>query len=133
MLKLFDQMGTFQRSLLSAMARMLFYGAWAFYVNSAYGFSVAMKAGIIQGMNSFFLTFVMSIVMEQFFKCFSLALLRFLATFLSSSILVCLFSWTVNYLANTPEILMTILPGCIVSTVYAFSYTLALEKTQPAL
>ena len=125
----FERLNPIQRSLISALAGFLFYGSWAFYVNSSHGNDMATRAFFTQGMNSFFITLVMSLFMEKIYASLTGPRLSFWGTFVSSTIFVCLFSWTVNYVAGTPEILMTILPGCIVSAFYAFSYTTGLRRT----
>lgn len=130
MWRLFERLNPLQRSLISALAGFVFYGTWAFYVNSGHGNTMATRAFFTQGMNSFFITLVMSLGMERLYACLSGPQLRFWGTVVCSSVGVCCFSWSVNYLAGTPEIAMTILPGCVISAVYAFSYTAGLRRAR---
>lgn len=112
------------RSLLSATIGLIGYGAWAWYANSGYGEAAALKAAITQGSYSFSITLVLTLLMEYLYRRSQSVLL----TALPTSLMLYISSYTVNYLAGTPEILMTILPGAIISTIYAIAYSLGLSK-----
>lgn len=53
---------------------------------------------------------------------------RFWKTCVPVCIALYLSSWAVNFLAGTPNILLTILPGALLSSVYTFSYVGTLGK-----
>lgn len=117
------------RTLLSAFAGFVGYGAWAYAANMSYGSDMAWRAFFTQGLYSFVITVVLTSLMEQLF--IRLAALQPKQRFWCSVVPVCLLlyatSWTVNYAAGTPNILLTILPGAIMSTIYAFGYISTLK------
>ncbi len=91
-----------------------------------------MRAALTQGSYSFAVTLILTGLMECLF-----ARLRDWPKqrrLYGSAIPVCLLlylsSYGVNYLAGTPNILLTILPGALISTVYSFSYIGALSKIE---
>jgi len=120
---------TTQRSLISALSGLLFFGAWAFAVNYSHGTYEAVKSACVQGTYSFTVTLVNSLLMEFLFRKVMPKPYRFWGTIILTSIIVCGFSWLVNTLAATPEIWLTILPGCIISSVFAYGYVFTLHKT----
>lgn len=118
------------RSLLAATAGFIVYGGWAFFINYGYGLSAAFKAGATQGSYSFTLTLSLSFLMEWLFQLSSQPRLQFSLAFITPCLLIYCTSWGVNVLTGTPEILLTILPGATISTLYTLSYTLTLFKLQ---
>ncbi len=89
---------------------------------------LALKAAITQGGYSFTVTLSLALIVEWLFvRCkywpFHLTLIGIIAcSFLYLS------SWGINYIAGTPNILLTILPGAMVSTVYTIIYIIGLNK-----
>ncbi len=118
------------RSLMAATAGFTFYGGWAFLINHDHGLMVALKAGATQGSYSFILTLCLSFFMEWLFQISNQPKWQFSLTLFTTCGLIYTTSWGVNALAGTPEILLTILPGAIISSLYTLSYTLALFKLQ---
>lgn len=118
------------RLLVSASAGLLAYGAWAFIANMEHGNSMAYRAAITQGSYSFVITLLLTGIMEWSFKLHqgSSQRMRFWKTCIPVCVLLYLSSWVVNFLAGTPNIFLTILPGAILSSVYTFSYVAALGK-----
>lgn len=110
------------RSLISALMGFIFYGGWAYFVHYDYGHTVAIKAFITQGLVSFTITLVLTQSMEILFKSFTDPRLAYWCTSIIISIVVILFSFSINAIVGTPEIIMTILPGSIISAIYTFSY-----------
>ena len=131
MLKLLRQNKT-ARSLLAATAGFLVYGSWALFINYEYGFAASLKAGLTQGGYSFILTLGLSFMMEWLFQLSRQPIRQFNLTFITTCLLIYATSWSINVLSGTPEILLTILPGAIASTLYTLSYTMALFKVQQA-
>jgi hypothetical protein len=129
---LFHRLTPFQRSLVSALFGLAGYGAWAYIANSAHEFRVALKAACVQGGYSFLLTFIMTMLIEQIYSKFSHMAYRYGAV--ATVILVCLglytSSWAINYIAQTPEILMTVLPGYIIGTGYTATYVYKLSNSR---
>lgn len=116
----------------SAFAAFLGYGAWAWFANMEHGDDMAFRAALTQGTYSFIITLILTGLMECLFS--RLSSWPEHSRFLGSTIPVCLVlyfsSYSVNYLAGTPNILLTILPGAILSTLYTFSYIGALAKIE---
>ena len=132
MLELLRQCKTL-RSLLAATAGFVVYGSWGFFVNYAHGLTVALKAGITQGSYSFTLTLIMSLIMEGLFQLSERPKVKFSLTFFIPCLLIYSTAWSIHTLAGTPEILLTILPGATISTLYTLYtlfYTLTLFRLQ---
>jgi len=125
---LFNNSTAKKRSLISALSGFFGFGLWAYWVNSDYGHSAATKAAFTQGSYSFIVTFLNTYVIEFVYRCLAGRRFRLMITVILTSSLVCSLSWCLNTLLGTPEVLMTILPGCIISSIYGFAYTLALKK-----
>lgn len=118
----------FTRSLVAALMGFVFYGGWAYFVQMGYGFNIALKAFLTQGFISFGITLLLTHFMEIVFNCFGSKGLAFWFTAMSSSLAVVIISVTIHILAGTPEVLMTILPGSLLSVAYSFSYTKLLAR-----
>jgi len=110
------------RSFISALTGLIFYGGWAYFVHYDYGFTIAIKAFFTQGLISFFITLVLTHFMELLFHRFKSRRLGYWLTAIIASVLVVLISFTTNVIVGTPEVIMTILPGSLISTLYSFSY-----------
>lgn len=121
------------RGLLAATAGFLLYGGWAFFINYEHGLNAGIKAGFTQGSYSFTLTLIMAFFMEWVFGLSDNPKRQFSQTFFTTCLLIYSTSWGVNFLAGTPEIFLTILPGATFSTFYTLSYTLALFKLRQNL
>ena len=124
----------FQRSIASATAAFLFYGGWAFLVNSMHGSMIALKAACVQGGYSFTLTFVMTVLVEGLFRVVSklsvsAALVNW-ATIVLTCVIVFTTSWMVNVVAGTPEIFKTVVLGYIIGGIYTVTYVFGLAKAQ---
>ena len=110
------------RSFISAFTGFIFYGGWAYFVHLDYGHVVAFKAFLTQGLVSFSITLVLTQSMETMYKLFSNPRAAYWCTAIIISVLVVLFSYTINAIVGTPEIFFTILPGSVISAIYTFSY-----------
>jgi len=110
------------RSFISALTGLIFYGGWAYFVHYDYGNIVALKAFCTQGLVSFTITLVLTQSMELLYRCFRSPKVAYWFTAVIISVLVILFSMTINIIVGTPKVIMTILPGSIISTIYTFSY-----------
>ncbi len=114
------------------MAGFLFYGSWAFWVNSTHGLEPAVKAACVQGSYSFSLTLVMTLLVESLYK---LALRLFddqylvqWSTILLSCAIIFSTSWIINTIAGTPEILKTVILGYIIGGIYCITYVQGLAR-----
>lgn len=116
------------RSLLAGVAGFVAYGSWAVYANWAHGETIALRSGLVQGSYSFVLTWVMTLVTEWLFT--ALADVAYKVPLLMAIICTTLFAtaYAINYAAGTPEILMTILPGFMIGSIYTLVYVLGLRR-----
>ena len=115
------------RSLLAGLAGFVGYGAWAWYANLDHGADIAMRSGVVQGGYSLALTFLMTLVTEYLYsKLMNVAAGIIVTTVLVSAILFSS-AYTIHMLVGTPEILMTIIPGFIIGTLYTYIYLLGLR------
>ncbi|MEM7098049.1 MAG: hypothetical protein AAF541_07305 [Pseudomonadota bacterium] len=121
----------FARSLFAGLAGFVGYGAWAWYANLGHGDDVAVRSGLVQGGYSLVLTFVMTLVTELIYaRCREVPGAHIVST---GSISVVLFvsAYSIHMLVGTPEILMTILPGWVIGTIYTFFYIMGLKRLSP--
>jgi hypothetical protein len=116
------------RSTLAGIAGFIGYGGWAMFANSGYGSDVAMRSGIVQGTYSLILTFLMTLVTERLFERLGgLSGGRVLTVTVVAGILF-VSAYSIHMLVGTPEILMTILPGFVIGTIYTLVYVLGLSR-----
>lgn len=131
---LFHRLNPIQRSLISAAAGFVFYGAWAFWVNAVHGSMVALRAACVQGGYSFVLTLCMTVLLEGMFRFNSRVFNRRHIINWSTIILCCAVifsgSWAVNAVAGTPEIFQTVILGYVVGGIYSASYVFSLARAQ---
>ena len=113
----------------------LFYGAWAFSVNSGVllisdtiYWSTGIKAALVQGSYSFFVTLMLAIVVEWMFVRLRDVAFKPMWVWLTAVLLLIATSSGLNVLAGTPHVLFTILPGLLVSAIYTALYIIALNK-----
>jgi hypothetical protein len=117
------------------VAGFLFYGAWAFLVNSPWLMNngdvvSASKAALAQGSYSFVITLSLALFVEWMFKRLKDIPGRSLWVFLVAVLLMAVISSVLNISVGTPNVLWTVLPGLLVSAVYTAAYVLALIKTE---
>lgn len=119
------------RMAVSALFALLAYGAWAYWVNRGHGHQPAILAALTQGGYSLLLTLILSLVIEYLFRCLRALPLGSYLLGLVTCLVLYTVSWAVNYWAGTPEIVMTLLPGAIIGTVYTWTYIATLRRLQP--
>lgn len=110
------------RSLGSALAGFLAYGAWAFYANMEHGTGEGLKSALVQGSFSFTITLMLNAIMEFLYGRFHRVKGGVFMTGVAACLLLYSASYSINYLAGTMNIIKTILPGAIFSTVYIVGY-----------
>ncbi|NND81454.1 MAG: hypothetical protein HKN50_03420 [Gammaproteobacteria bacterium] len=135
LLSKFGALSPFQRSSLSALAALLFYGGWAYLVNSMHGPMAATKAALVQGSYSMVLTFVMAVMVETIYwyfgKLFKHLNAQIWATIVLSCAVVFSTSWGVNAWAGTPEIFNTVILGYVIGAIYTTLYVYGLARPAP--
>lgn len=121
-----------QRSLISAVAGLLGYGAWAYWVNAMHGTDKALMAACVQGGYSFALTFVMTMLIEGIYAQLgafqSLRQYRKTMTIVVTCSLIFSLSWWINAMAGTPEIFRTVILGYVVGGFFTIGYVGELVK-----
>ena len=118
------------------LVTILGYGGWAFYSNSPPNGDVelqaiAFRAGIIQGGYSGILTLTNIILLEAVLKHlnnrltlnFSMAVTLTVASAVQYAIII-----PVHLANDTPNILITLLPGFIIGTAFSFGYLLSIKN-----
>ena len=126
-----------KRALITLIA-ILGYGCWALYSNwpaagitdSAAAEMIAIRAGIIQGSYSGLLTLVNIIALEALFlRCndklpcqLNMIVTVCIATIIQYSIII-----PVHVLNQTPNIIITLLPGFIIGTAFSSVYLLSVR------
>ena len=128
----YKRLSPLQRSFLGALLGFAFYGGWAVLVNLMHGKESAIKAGLVQGIYSFILTFFMTLLLETFYlqlrKVVNAERSAVCLTVLVSCSLVFAGSWYVNYVSGTPEIFNTVILGYVFGGIYSIVYTLGLAR-----
>lgn len=122
-------MGALTKSLLSASAGALIYGAWAYWVNMADGESMAIRTGAVQGSFSFVLTLVMTLLLEGLFRLFGQSRRAAVLSLITVSAFLFSTAYSLQWLAGSQAILMTILPGYLIGTGYAAAYLWSLLRS----
>lgn len=124
--------GALLRSFASALAGFVVYGGWAWWVNSAHGEAMGLRAGLIQGSYSFALTFGSTLLMEGLYARLRTSFAPRALTIGSTGVLLLTVPIVIHMLAGTAEILLTIAPGFAIGMVYTTVYVLALAKLSNA-
>ena len=110
------------RSLVSALAGFVAYGAWAFYANMEHGTHEGVKSALVQGGFSFTITLIINVLIEVLYKRFKdVSAGQWITAVIACITLYCA-SYGVNYIAGTMNIIKTILPGAVMSTFYIVGY-----------
>lgn len=132
LVELYKSLSPIQRSIVSAGIGFVFYGGWAVLVNFMHGKDSAFKAGLVQGLYSFVLTFFMTILLEatyqRVFDLLANARTAVAITVIFSCSIVFTGSWYINYLSGTPEIFKTVILGYIFGGLYAMLYSIGLAR-----
>ncbi len=116
------------RIFLPPFAGFLFYGGWAFIINSGHGIEKALIAAFTQGGYSFVITLVLAILIEWLFTRLSSVPWHHIWVFFIAVTILAVTSISLNIIVGTPEVLWTVLPGLLVSSVYTHLHLLTLRK-----
>ena len=116
------------RATGAGLAGFVAYGGWGWWVNLGYGQFVAVKAGLVQGSYSFLLTFFSTLLMEWLYARLKGQPFPVVTTTVLTSVLLFIVAFCIQTAAGTPEVLLTILPGYVVGTVYSGVYVAGLAK-----
>ncbi len=116
-----------KRSILSAIAAFLGYGSWSAYANYDHGMDIATKILLIYGTYSAIATLAYSSIMEFIYSQAHPRKIAAGLTLLITCALMYSTTVAVNIIAETPELLLTITPGIIISTFFALGYVKVLS------
>ena len=116
------------RATGAGLAGFVAYGGWGWWVNLGYGKFVAVKAGLVQGSYSFLLTFFSTLLMEWLYARLKGQPFPVVTTTVLTSVLLFIVAFCIQTAAGPPEVLLTILPGYVVGTVYSGVYVAGLAK-----
>lgn len=113
-----------------SFAAFILQGSWAIYSNWTYGLFISLKSGTVQGVCSFFMTYIVTLAMEYLYKSFkkSHEYMRFFLTFVVSVFGMLSVQIVAHWVANTPEIMQTTLPAAVIGTMYCAIYTFKKSK-----
>jgi len=121
------------RSTLAGILGSIVYGGWAMYANSGHGDAIALRSGLVQGSYSLAITFAMTLVSEWLFLAFAVVPGRVFVTAAVVSGVLFTSSYGIHHIVGTPEILMTIVPGYVIGSVYTVVYLLGLQRQERLL
>jgi len=99
-----------RRSLLVSAGALLLYGAWAVFANRAHGGTVALRAGLTQGLVSFLTTLTLATLMEAVHKRLRPGAQAILGTVAAATALAAGFGIALHLAMGTPEILRSLAP-----------------------
>jgi len=114
------------RVILSAFAGLFAYGSWAIFINGGLQAPEAWRAGFVQGLYSFFVTFFFTSSIE-----WSLQHLKFYPktlTFSVSSLILFFLSYSVHLVNATPRPLATLLPSYLLSVLLTLIYVIGIDS-----
>lgn len=116
----------------SATQGLIFWGCWAFYVNSDDSFWAGFKAGLVQGLFSFLATLVIISALTQLYNYFDRPLNRNILP--SIIILLCYTAIIVgsHLIAKTPNILLTVMPSIAIVAIFCSITTYKLASSKDA-
>ena len=117
------------RIIIPPFIGLIFYGGWAYWVNRDYGQMIALKAAITQGGYSFTITLVSTVIVEWLFKVLYWLPYHSFGVGLIACVLLYITSWSINAVAGTPDILLTILPGTTIGTLFIILYIITSNKS----
>lgn len=121
-------MSPLSKSLLSATAGALIYGSWAYWVNMSDSTQMAITTALVQGSFSFVLTLSMTLILEYLYRFLGPGTGAVVGTTAAVSAFMFATAYSLQWLAGSGEILMTILPGYVIGTTYAAFYAVSLER-----
>lgn len=122
--RLLNAFSPWQIALLAAIG----YGCWAGWVNSEYGYHIALKTGLIQGSYAFISTAIVTFIAQTVLNHFNASRKsRWLALFTSWSVMLAI-PITLHTWQHTPDLLQAIVPGAIIGTLYLWTYCQSYNK-----
>jgi len=119
--------GSAARSFMAGMLAACAYGAWAYLVNREAGPEVAALAAAVQGGYSFLLTLSLTYLLDVLLLRLGRSLRAVVAALTLAVTLLFVVAFVLQWLAATPNIIATILPGWVIGSAYASVYALGFD------
>lgn len=121
------------RTAATACAAFIGYGCWAFWINRAHGTFPAIKAFSVQGSFAFIATLTLTLLARYFYGALGTDLKALFLTFTLCLLISLTVPASLHWLAGTPEILKSIMPGLIWGSIYLISYLGLLHRSSRAV
>lgn len=116
------------RGIAAGILGFIVYGSWAFYVNFQHGLTSGVQAGIVQGTYSLALTLSTTMLMEFLWVSFQSIKGQHVLTIAMTSVITFATAYSINWIFDTPEILLTIFPGFLIGLLYTIFYVFSLKR-----
>lgn len=107
---------------LSALLAALGYGCWSFYINSRVDALMGLQSGLVHAAVAFTATLFFSGLSESLFSLFGKDKWAALLSFLMTCVVLHGYSIGINWINDTPALLLTVLPGILIGTTYTAGY-----------
>lgn len=107
------------------------WGIWAAVANFEHGYTAALSALITQGMISFTMAGTLTLFVQFLVGAMSdlVAPVRLVVVTLIAAAVLFLIQYTMHSLANTPNVLLTIIPAVCAGSTWCFIYANRIIKT----
>ena len=117
------------QTLLSVLVSFIFYFAWTWYANSRVTDDVALllRTALIQSSYSAFMTLSFTSLLTWTttqMKCHKQPFMAVIPPLLMQSVMV----YAINYLNQTPNLILTIIPSIVFTAIYGILFTFSLLK-----
>ena len=113
--------------LLSSVAAFLGYGGWAVFANYAVSPMAAWRAGFAQGTYAFGSTLFLTVAIRKVFNAAGKGVRGKWIGFTTGMVVIISLPATLNIIAQTPNVIKTILPGIVIGSVYVGVFSKLLE------
>jgi len=111
----------------TAILAAVVYGAWAGFANSEHGFSIWVKAALVQAIYAFASTLSITHIAQFVFLKFKCGFSGIVTGFLASFIVMIATPLLVHNAVGTPDIWEAILPGMIWGSIYLAGFLISLD------
>ena len=115
------------RSLVAAVLAGSIYALWAYLVNDGHSIEAGASAAAVQGGYSFGSALATTLLLDWLRESLGHSRLASAATVFLAFAVFTSIGATLHWLAGTPEILVTLLPGMAIGTSYSAIYVFALN------
>lgn len=110
----------------------LFYGSWGVFANSSHGVDIALRSGLAQGLMSFVVTLTGVTVMRLFYGTTGQPWWRATRAVCGALMMIYGLIVGVHVWLGTPEILLTLAPGLLITIGFCFIFTASLMRLDGA-